>query len=178
MYVCLPTDLQILYGLLPHLSPGVALRPQGSQVGGIKVQMFGVRPQAVVKPRPPLGIPQHGLHGLQPQGRGALVPRRRVLPVACWEAAPSASGNAKAGARQWGGGEGARTLTQNPVKRGEGPLAAAQQSVEVGGQDLTGAGLSEGAAVLTRVVYIPAGREVPAGLRPRLQIRPQALLLF
>lgn len=82
----LPTNLQVLHGLLPHLRLRITLGPQGSQVGGVKVQMSGARHQAVVKPGPPLGIPEHRLDGLQPQSRGALV-RRRRLPVTCQEAA-------------------------------------------------------------------------------------------
>lgn len=85
-YVFLPTNLQILHGLLRHLRLRITLCPQGSQVGGIKGQMSRVCRQAVVEPGPLVSVPQQRFHGLQPQSCCALV-RPRFLLVTCQEAA-------------------------------------------------------------------------------------------
>lgn len=55
------TNLQILYRLLSHLRLRIALCPNWSQVGGIKLKVFGARHQVVVKPGSPLSIPKHRL---------------------------------------------------------------------------------------------------------------------
>lgn len=86
VFFSLPTNLQILHGLLRHLGLRITPCPQGSQIGGIKGQMSGVRHQAVVEPGPLLGVPQQRFDGLQPQSCCALVRRRRPL-VTCQEAA-------------------------------------------------------------------------------------------
>lgn len=57
----MPTNLQILYCLLCHLRPRIALCPDRCQVGGVKLKVFGVRHQVVVEPGSPLSIPQHRL---------------------------------------------------------------------------------------------------------------------
>jgi len=66
------TDLQILDCLLSHLRPRRARWPNGCQVGGGKLKVFGVRHQVEVKAGSPLSIPQHRLHRLQSAG-GILV---------------------------------------------------------------------------------------------------------
>lgn len=79
-----PTNLQILHSPLRHLRLRVALSPQGSQIGGVKLSVSAPRRQVVVEPGPPLGVPQHGLHGSQPGSCGRLVLRRR-LALTCVE---------------------------------------------------------------------------------------------
>lgn len=115
-YMFFPTNLQILHGLLHHLRLRITLCPQGSQVGDIKGRMSGVRHQAVVKPGPPLIIPQHRFDGLQPQSCCTLVRCRRLL-VTCQEAARQGyitTGSARAEPSPQGGT--ACALTQNSVK--------------------------------------------------------------
>lgn len=65
-------------------------------------------------------------------------------------------------------------LTKHPVKGGESLLGAAQQGVEVSGQDTAGAGVSQG-AVSVVTLCVPASRKVPTGLCGAFQIEPQLL---
>lgn len=172
------TNLQVLYSPLTHLRLRITLCPDRCQVGGVKLKVFRVCSQVVVKPGSPLLIPQHSLH--RPQSAGSsLVIQRCWVTITCQERAhhnyvtPVRSYMQCAYQSKFQGRKAAHAITQCPVKRSESPLIEAQQSVEVGGQDLTGAGFSEAAAVVPVTIYIPAGCEVPTRLCTRFQIHPQ-----
>lgn len=78
------TNLQILYRLLSHLRLRIALCPNWSQVGGIKLKVFGACHQVVVKPGSPLSIPKHRLYRLQPP-RCSLVVYCSWVTITCQE---------------------------------------------------------------------------------------------
>lgn len=171
------TNLQILYRLLSHLRLRIALCPNWSQVGGIKLKVFGACHQVVVKPGSPLSIPKHSLYRLQPPLCSLVVycswvtitcqevtHHRYVTPVRKLKATHKLVSRLK-------------RLTEQPMKRRKSFLVAAQQSVEVSGQDLTGARVSQGATVVAAISYIPAGSKVPTRLCTRFQIHPQLLFL-
>lgn len=79
------TNLQILYCLLSHPRI-IALCPHRWQVGRVKLKVFGVSHQAVVKPGSPLSIPVHRLYRSH-SARGSLVIRGSWVTVTCQETA-------------------------------------------------------------------------------------------
>lgn len=80
------TNLQVPHRLVRHPRLRIALSPNRCQVGGVELQVFGVRQQAVVEPRSLLGVPQQRLHRRRSAGRSLLVPSGWVT-VTCQEAA-------------------------------------------------------------------------------------------
>lgn len=68
------------------------------------------------------------------------------------------------------------SFTQNPVEGGQQTLIAAHNGIEVSRQDGACLRVAQGAVVSSCAVYIPARREIPAGLRSRRQFHPKSLL--